>query len=136
MIRYPSKPYVVTVIAGLVLASLACKPIASPNNTTSVSSSRKITFVSFPDSGPALILEYETEIDPVKEKSLLRKEVDGVWPDLRTQLEAKGYKSGAVRAIKYARSGVFLNGNGYTFVFKQNEHGEWYCLDDQVFNLN
>jgi hypothetical protein len=91
----------------------------------------KVTYVSFPESGPALILEYETTIEP-RNKQELRAEIDEIWPRLQTQLEANHLNSGAIRAMNVKRNGIFVKGEGYTFVFRKHADGNWRCVDDET----
>ena len=102
--------------------------------TTSSGKQIRITNISnfnFPESGPALVMYYKTEIsvDNLKE---LRKEADEIWEVFRKDAEKAKVKGAALRAVHDEETnGGIKNGKGYGFVFIQKDDGSWFCIDDE-----
>lgn len=90
-----------------------------------------ISNFNFPESGPALVMYYKTEI-PVENKKELRKEVDEIWEVFRKDTEKAKVKSAAIRAVHDEETnGIITNGKGYGFVFIQKDDDSWFCVDDE-----
>jgi hypothetical protein len=92
----------------------------------------KVTSVGrmdFPNSDPALIMNYLTDIS-IDDKVALRKEVDEIWGVFQKDVENAQLKAGVIRATHVEGSGFVKSGKGYGFVFVKRDDGKWYCLDD------
>jgi hypothetical protein len=93
----------------------------------------KITNISpfnFPETGPALVMYYETNI-PIENLNEVRKEVDEIWQIFREDAEAAKVKTAAIRAVHNETEGFIKNGKGYGFVFLKRDDGTWYCTADE-----
>jgi len=85
--------------------------------------------MDFPNSDPALVLNYLTDIS-VDDKVALRKEVDEIWSVFQKDVEDAKLKAGVIRATHVEGSGFVKSGQGYGFVFVKRDDGQWRCLDD------
>jgi hypothetical protein len=85
--------------------------------------------MDFPNSGSALVLNYQTDI-PIDDMVTLRKEVDEIWGVFQKDVEAANLKGGVIRATHLEGTGLIKNGKGYGFVFMKREDGNWHCLED------
>ena len=86
--------------------------------------------MDFPNSDPALVLNYLTDIS-IDDKVALRKEVDEVWSMFQKDVENAKLKAGVIRATHVEGSGFVKSGQGYGFVFVKRDDGNWHCLDDE-----
>src|SRR5262245_26793844 len=92
----------------------------------------KVTGVAkmdFPNSDPALVMNYLTDIS-IDDKEALRKEVDDIWSMFQKDVENAKLKAGVIRATHVEGSGLIKSGKGYGFVFVKRDDGKWHCLDD------
>ena len=85
--------------------------------------------MDFPNSDPALVFNYQTDI-PIDGKQALRKEVDEIWSVFQKDVEKANLKSGAIRATHVEGTGLIKSGKGYGFVFVKRDDGQWHCLED------
>jgi hypothetical protein len=85
--------------------------------------------MDFPNSDPALVLNYLTDIS-IDDKVALRKEVDEVWSVFQKDVENAKLKAGVIRATHVEGTGPVKSGQGYGFVFVKRDDGKWHCLDD------
>jgi len=85
--------------------------------------------MDFPNSGSALVLNYQTDI-PIDDMVTLRKEVDEIWGVFQKDVEVANLKGGVIRATHLEGTGPIKNGKGYGFVFVKREDGNWHCLED------
>ena len=83
----------------------------------------------FPDSDPALVLNYLTDIS-IDDKFALRKEVDEIWSTFQKDVGNAKLKVGVIRATHVEGSGFVKSGQVYGFVFVKHDDGKWHCLDD------
>lgn len=79
----------------------------------------------FPNGEVGLVIDYETNIPPDR-KVELRSEVDKMFEQLRTRIEAKGVGVAVIRAIHKSSA------SGYGFVFRRTPESQWYCTDDLI----
>jgi len=86
--------------------------------------------MDFPNSDPALVLNYLTDIS-IDDKVALRKEVDEIWSVFQKDVENAKLKAGVIRATHVEGSGFVKSGQGYGFVFVKRDDGKWHCLDDE-----
>lgn len=100
---------------------------------TSLNREIRITNISnfnFPESGPALVMYYKTEI-PIDNLKELRKEVDEIWEVFKKDAEKAKVKGAAIRAVHDEESnGIVTNGKGFGFVFIQKDDSSWFCTSD------
>lgn len=95
-----------------------------------------ISNFNFPESGPALVMYYKTEI-PINNLKELRKEVDEIWEVFRNDAEKAKVKGAAIRAVHDEESnGVITNGKGFGFVFIQKDNGSWFNTSDEKKEAN
>jgi len=85
--------------------------------------------MDFPNSDPALVLNYQTDI-PIDDKTALRKEIDEIWDVFQKDVEGAHLKAGVIRATHIEGTGVVKSGKGYGFVFVKRDDGKWHCLED------
>jgi len=85
--------------------------------------------MDFPNSAPALVMNYLTDIS-IDDKVALRKEVDEIWSVFQKDVENANLKAGVIRATHVEGSGLVKSGKGYGFVFVKRDDGKWHCLDD------
>lgn len=101
---------------------------------TSTNRQIRITNISkldFPESGPALVMYYKTEI-PIDNLKELRKEVDEIWNVFRKDAEKAEVKGAAIRAVHDEESnGIVTNSKGFGFVFIQKDNGSWLNTGDE-----
>lgn len=90
-----------------------------------------ISKIDFPESGPALVMTYKTEI-PIENMPELRKEVDEIWEVFRKDAEAAAVKAAAIRAVVHENKEG--KGSGYGFVFEQRDDGSWFHIGDEEKN--
>ena len=84
--------------------------------------------MNFPNSDPALVLNYLTDI-PIEDKGALRKEIDEVWSVFRIDVENAKLKAGVIRVTHMEGSGFVKSGKGYGYVFVKRDDG-WHCTED------
>ena len=86
--------------------------------------------MDFPNSGSALVLNYQTDI-PIDDMVALRKEIDEIWVVFQKDVEAANLKGGVIRATHVEGSGFVKSGKGYGFVFVKRDDGNWHCTEDE-----
>jgi hypothetical protein len=117
-----------------VLASLSCTSQTQNYKLFKLPSGKEIKItginkMNFPNSDPALVMNYFTDIS-IDDKAALRKEIDEVWAVFQTDVENAHLKSGVIRATHVEGTGLVKSGRGYGFVFVKREDGKWHCLED------
>ncbi|MDX6614159.1 MAG: hypothetical protein QOD75_3345 [Blastocatellia bacterium] len=85
--------------------------------------------MDFPNSDPALVMNYLTDIS-IDDKVALRKEADEIWSGFQKDVENAKLKAGVIRATHVEGSGFVKSGKGYGFVFVKRDDEKWHCLDD------
>jgi hypothetical protein len=118
----------------LLLTCIACGSQAQNYKLFKLPSGKEIKVtgiakMDFPNSDPALVLNYLTDIS-IDDKIALRKEVDEVWSVFQKDVENAKLKAGVIRATHVEGSGFVKSGQGYGFVFVKRDDGKWHCLDD------
>lgn len=118
----------------MLTASLSCAGVKPEAKAFKLPSGREIKVtavnrVEFPQSGPALVMNYQTDI-AISDKIALRKEVDEIWQVFQKDVEAAKVEAGVIRATRLEGTGLVQNGKGYGFVFVKNADGKWHCTDD------
>ncbi|HET6972889.1 MAG TPA: hypothetical protein VFH96_02630 [Pyrinomonadaceae bacterium] len=116
----------------VLVACIACS--SQPNNKAfKLPSGKEIKItgmvkMDFPNSDPALVLNYLTDI-PINDRVALRKEIDEVWSVFRVDVEKAKLKAGVIRATHMEGSGLVKSGAGYGYVFVKRDDG-WHCTED------
>ena len=118
----------------LLLASLSCRSNSQNFKVFKLPSGKEIKVtgmgkMDFPNSDPALVLNYQTDIS-IDDKAALRKEVDEIWGVFQKDVENAKLKAGVIRATHVEGTGMVKSGKGYGFVFAKRDDGKWHCLDD------
>jgi hypothetical protein len=86
--------------------------------------------VNFPQSGPALILKYQTEVD-IKDHTALRREADEIWATFRSEAEQARVTGVVLSANSTPHGAIIQKSEGFNFVFQRGADGSWKCLDDK-----
>lgn len=118
----------------LLAASFSCGSTAQNYKSYKLPSGKEIKVtgvgkVDFPNSDPALVMNYLTDIS-IDDKTALRKEVDEIWGMFQHDVENAHLRAGVIRATHVEGAGFVKTGNGYGFVFVKRDDGKWHCLDD------
>lgn len=118
----------------LLLAGISCGSQTKNSNAFKLPSGKEIKVtgigkMDFPNSDPALVLNYQTDIS-IDDKTALRKEVDEIWQVFQKDVENANLKAGVIRATHVEGTGLVKSGKGYGFVFVKRDDGKWHCLDD------
>ena len=117
----------------LVAASLSCgyqapdfKPLKLPSGKEVKVTS--IVRMNFPNSGPALVMNYLTDIS-MDDTTALWNEVQEVWSVFQADVENAHLNAAVIRAM-HTEGSFVKTGKGYGFVFVKGEDGKWHRLED------
>jgi len=104
------------IILMLVATSFSCGSQAQNFKSFKLPSGKEIkitgiTKMDFPNSDPALVMSYLTDIS-INDKANLRKEIDEIWTVFQTDVENAHLKAGVIRATHVEGSGFVKNGKG------------------------
>lgn len=94
-----------------------------------LSSGRQVKFlgtgrINFPESGPALMLRYETDI-AMRDTSALRREAEDIWHDFQGIADSARV-TGVVLSANSPSSGLLVStSQGYNFVYERAPDGAW-----------
>ena len=118
----------------LLVTCIACSSQARNYKAFKLPSGKEIKItgmvkMDFPNSDPALVLNYLTDI-PIVNKVELRKEIDEVWSVFQKDVENAKLKAGVIRATHMEGSGFVKSGTGYGYVFVKRDDGQWHCTED------
>jgi len=118
----------------LLLASLSCGSNPQNSKVFKLPSGKEIKVtgmgrMDFPNSDPALVLSYQTDIS-IDDKAALRKEIDEIWDVFQKDVENAKLRAGVIRATHVEGTGLVKGGKGYGFVFVKRDDGKWHCIDD------
>jgi len=121
------------VALSMLVIAIACSSQAQNHKAFKLPSGKEIKItgmvkMNFPNSDPALVLNYLTDI-PIDNKVELRKEIDEVWSVFRVDVEKAKLNAGVIRATHMEGSGFVKSGKGYGYVFVKRDDG-WHCTDD------
>ena len=86
--------------------------------------------MNFPDSGPALVLQYQSDVD-FDNKAGLRKEADEIWADFKADVEKSNVGSAVLSANAPPKGTIVQQGQGFNFVFMKQSDGTWKCTTDK-----
>ena len=122
------------VALSILVACIACSSQAQNFKAFKLPSGKEIKItgmvkMDFPNSDPALVLNYLTDI-PIDNKVELRKEIDEVWSVFRVDVEKAKLNAGVIRATHMEGSGFVTSGKGYGYVFVKSDDGQWHCTED------
>ena len=121
------------VALSMLVIAIACSSQAQNFKAFKLPSGKEIKItgmvkMDFPNSDPALVLNYLTDI-PIDNKVELRKEIDEVWSVFRVDVEKAKLNAGVIRATHMEGSGFVKSGKGYGYVFVKSDDG-WHCTED------
>jgi len=85
--------------------------------------------MDFPNSGPALVMNYLTDIS-TDDMTALSNEVQEVWSVFQADVENAHLNAAVIRATHMEGSSLVKTGKGYGFVFVKGEDGKWHRLED------
>lgn len=116
---------------GLLLLTACASGPAPPRyrvHTLSSGEQVKVLGVSrmtFPQSGPALMLKYQTDLD-VTDTATLHAEAQRIWADFRAEAEKAGVQGAILSATSTPSSGIVSHSRGYNFVYVRHSDGSWH----------
>jgi len=120
----------------VVVALAGCTVGSVPNYQVRQLSSGKslrvlgVGQMNFPDSGPALVLKYETDIK-FDDQAGLRKEADEIWADFKAEVEKSNVGSAVLSANSPPQGAIIQRAQGFNFVFVKQADGTWKCTTDK-----
>ena len=122
------------VALSILVTCIACSSQAQNYRPFKLPSGKEIKVngivkMNFPNSDPALVMNYLTDIQ-ISDKVALRKEIDEVWSVFQKDVENAKLNAGVIRATHMEGSGFVKSGKGYGYVFVKRDDGKWYCLED------
>ena len=86
--------------------------------------------INFPEGGPALMLQYQTDIK-LDDLAALRKEADEIWADFKGDVERANVGSAILSANSVPQGIIIKKGQSYNFIFVKQSGGEWACTNDK-----
>src|SRR4051794_15269443 len=97
------------VALSILVTCIACTSRAQNYRPVKLPSGKEIKVtgmvkMNFPNSDPALVLNYLTDIS-IDDRVALRKEIDEVWSSFRVDVENANLKAGVIRATHVEGSG-------------------------------
>jgi hypothetical protein len=126
----------ILLVAAMIVALALSGCSAGPRTTgQALSSGRTVRIISvapmtFPESGPALILKYQTDLK-VDQMTPLTQEVDEIWTDFKPQVEKAGFNGAAITAEEVPSGWPIYHSNAYTFVYTRQSDGTWQRLSSE-----
>ena len=117
----------------ILVTCIACSSQAQNYKAFKLPSGKEIRItgmvkMDFPNSAPALVLNYLTDI-PIDDRVRLRQEIDEVWSVFRVDVEKAKLNAGVIRVTHMEGSGLVKSGKGYGYVFVKRDDG-WHCTED------
>lgn len=116
---------------GLLLLAACTNGPAQPGyriHTLSSGEQVKVLGVSrltFPQSGPALMLKYQTDRN-VTDTAALQAEAERIWMDFRAEAESAGVRGAILSAISAPSAGIIRQSRGFNFVYVKRPDGSWH----------
>jgi hypothetical protein len=86
--------------------------------------------MDFANSGPALVMNYLTDIS-MDDMTALSNEVQEIWSVFQVDVENAHLNAAVIRATHVEGSSLVKTGKGYGFVFVKREDGQWHRLEDK-----
>lgn len=118
-------------LAAFVLLASACGNAAPPPQYRIVTlpSGKQVKTlgvgqINFPQSGPALMLRYISDV-PMSDTLALGREADEIWTGFRIDVENARLNSAILSAKSPPSSGLVSRSQGYNFVFTRGPDGRW-----------
>jgi hypothetical protein len=113
----------------LLVAACSGGPSQAHYQTHTLSSGQQIkvlgvTRMTFPQSGPALMLKYQTDLD-ISDTAALHAEAGRVWADFRAEAERAGVGGAILSATSPPVGGMVSHSKGYNFVYLKQADGGW-----------
>ena len=126
------RPMVGEALGLLLLTACSSGPVQPGYHIHTLSSGEQVkvmsvTSMTFPQSGPALMLKYQTDLD-IADTAALRTEAERIWADFRTEVERAGVQSAILSANSPASPGIVRHSRGYNFVYGKQSDGTWQRL--------
>jgi hypothetical protein len=117
------------VLGLLLLTACSSGPVQPRYHIHTLSSGEEVkvmgvTSITFPQSGPALMLKYQTDLD-IADTAALRTEAEHIWADFRTEVERAGLQSAILSANSPPSPGIVRHSRGYNFVYGKQSDGTW-----------
>lgn len=81
--------------------------------------------LTFPQSGPALMLKYQTDLN-VADTAALHAEAERIWADFRAEAESAGVRGAVLSANSAPTTGIIGQSRGYNFVYVKRSDGNWH----------
>lgn len=81
--------------------------------------------VNFEQSGPALMLRYQTDI-PLADTVALQAEAADIWRDYESHADNAGVRGAVLSANIPPGGGLISRGGGYTFLYEKGPDGHWH----------
>lgn len=112
--------------------ALACSGGSQPPyETHTLTSGRKVKVlgegrVNFEQSGPALMLRYQTDV-PLADTAALRAEATDIWRDYESYADSSGVQGAVLSANTPPGGGIISRGGGYNFVYEKGADGHWHA---------
>ena len=83
-----------------------------------------VSRMTFPKSGPALMLKYQTDLN-MADTAALQAEAERIWADFRSEAESAGVSGAVLSATSAPSGGIISHGRGYNFVYVKRSDGSW-----------
>jgi len=83
-----------------------------------------VSRMTFPKSGPALMLKYQTDLS-MADTAALHAEAERIWVDFRSEAESAGVSGAVLSATSAPSGGIISHGRGYNFVYVKRSDGSW-----------
>jgi hypothetical protein len=80
--------------------------------------------VNFPESGPALMLKYQTDLD-FSDTAALHAESARIWQEFRKDAEQAQVSSAIISANSTPSGGIVSRSQGYNFIYERAPDGSW-----------
>lgn len=83
--------------------------------------------MSFAESGPALMLRYQTDVN-LDDTLALRAEADRIWVMFRVDADSAHVRAAILSANAAPSGGIVSRGRGYNFIYQKDSAGTWVPL--------
>jgi hypothetical protein len=84
-----------------------------------------VSRMTFPKSGPAIMLKYQTELS-LADTAALHAQAERIWVDFRGEAESAGVKGAVLSATSAPTTGLVRHSQGYNFVYVKRSDGSWH----------
>ena len=80
--------------------------------------------INFPESGPALMLRYQTDV-AISDTARLRQEAEDIWHDFQPVADSARVSGVVLSANSPPSGGLVSKSEGYNFVYERAPDGTW-----------